>query len=44
MSESIINTPSLTIPVDSEHGALRLSVVGILWRMGYHLCDSQQPD
>ncbi|MEO8606714.1 MAG: hypothetical protein ABI690_02445 [Chloroflexota bacterium] len=29
MSESIINTPSLTIPVDSEHGALRLSVVGI---------------
>jgi hypothetical protein len=29
MSESIINTPSLTIPVDSEHGALRLSIVGI---------------
>jgi hypothetical protein len=29
MSESIINTPPLTIPVDSEHAALRLSVVGI---------------
>src|SRR6185503_15095956 len=43
MSESIINTPSLTIPVDSEHGALRLSVVGIfvgVWVITFAIANS----
>jgi hypothetical protein len=43
MSESIINTSSLTIPVDSEHGALRLSVVGIfvgVWIITFAIANS----
>jgi hypothetical protein len=43
MSESIIRSTSLTIPVDKEHGALRLSVVGIfvaVWAVTFAIANA----
>ena len=43
MSESIIDSPPLTIPVDSEHSALRLSIIGIfigVWVITFALANN----
>jgi hypothetical protein len=43
MADNIINTSPITIPVDNEHGALRLSVVAIfivIWVITYMIANS----